>query len=440
MPAAGKKLHTIQLTAVIFLTVSGGPYGLESLLSYAGTNGALLLLLIIPVLWDIPTILSVMELNSMMPVTGGYYQWVKKAMGLRWAFYEGWWTWLYTFVDLAIYPVLFVTYASYIFPSIAAWQWPICILIIWTSALLNILGIVPVGKVSLTLGVIVITPFIILAGYYLVRHSQIHMPSLALHRPLSDVGMGLYIILWNFIGWDNATTYAEEVSKPVISYLKSLLTAFVCIYLLYLITILICSVSGMDVNQLADEGFPALGNFIGGKWLANLIALGGMASALGLYSAVLLSVSRVPEVMAIDGLLPEKLTRLHKKFKTPYVSILACSVVVSFLVFWAFEELLVIDITLYGAALSLEFIALIIFRKTLPDLHRPFRINLGTTGLYFLFIPPLVIYLLAIWAAFRHSEKTLGSLLFAIGSLITGEIIWQIVKRNNIRKQKIISS
>ena len=251
--------------------------------------------------------------------------------------------------------------------------------------------------------------------------------------------MGLYTILWNFIGWDNATTYAEEVSKPVMSYLKSLLTAFVCIYLLYLITILICSLSGINIQQLADEGFPALGNFIAGRWLGNLIAFGGMASALGLYSAVLLSVSRVPEVMAIDGLLPKKLTRMHRKYNTPYVSIIACSVVVSLLVFWAFEELLVIDITLYGAALSLEFIALIIFRKNLPNAERPFRINIGITGLYFFFIPPLCIYLIAIWAAFKHSEKTLASLLFALGSLITGEIIWQMIKRRNKKTLKISS-
>ena len=140
MPSVVRKLKTIQLTAVIFLTVSGGPYGLESLLTYAGTNGALLLLLITPLLWDVPTILTVMELNSMMPVTGGYYQWVKKAMGLRWAFYEGWWTWLYTFVDLAIYPVLFVTYAAYLFPEIAMYKWPVCIVIIWVSAFLNIMN------------------------------------------------------------------------------------------------------------------------------------------------------------------------------------------------------------------------------------------------------------------------------------------------------------
>ncbi|HEU0065357.1 MAG TPA: APC family permease [Flavisolibacter sp.] len=430
MPSAVRKLKTVQLTAVIFLTVSGGPYGLESLLTYAGTDGALLLLLITPLLWDVPTILTVMELNSMMPVTGGYYQWVKKAMGLRWAFYEGWWTWLYTFVDLAIYPFLFVSYAAYLFPEIALYKWPVCIIIIWVSALLNILGIVPVGKVSLTLGAVVIAPFIVMAIYFFVsQHGKIIFPSPGIHNSFSSTGMGLYTILWNFIGWDNATTYAEEVEHPVTSYVKSTTLAFICIFLLYLITIYISGTSGVNISSLESGGFPVLGNFIAGKWLGNLIALGGMASALGLYSAVLLSVSRVPESMATDGLLPKLLTRLHKKFNTPYVSIIACSLVVSMLVFWAFEELLVIDITLYGAALVLEFIALIIFRKNFPGLYRPFKIKLNTIGLYFLFIPPLCIYFIAIWAAFNHSNKTLASLLFAAASILTGEILWQILKR-----------
>ena len=78
-----RKLRPLQLAAVIFLTVSGGPYGLEPLLDIAGSNAALLLLIITPLLWDIPTIFTVLELNSMMPVTGGYYQWVKGALGLR---------------------------------------------------------------------------------------------------------------------------------------------------------------------------------------------------------------------------------------------------------------------------------------------------------------------------------------------------------------------
>src|SRR5260370_40498974 len=96
-----KKIRPVQLIAVIFFTVSGGPYGLEPLLAYAGEHGALLILLITPLLWDVPAIFTVLELNSMMPVTGGYYKWVKKALGTRWGFYEWWWPGVYTFVVLA---------------------------------------------------------------------------------------------------------------------------------------------------------------------------------------------------------------------------------------------------------------------------------------------------------------------------------------------------
>ncbi|XHR94426.1 hypothetical protein ACFJIV_29815 [Mucilaginibacter sp. UC70_90] len=76
MPSATslKKIRPIQLVAVIFFTVSGGPYGLEPLLSYAGDHGALIILLITPLMWDVPAIFTVLELNSMMPITGGYYK------------------------------------------------------------------------------------------------------------------------------------------------------------------------------------------------------------------------------------------------------------------------------------------------------------------------------------------------------------------------------
>jgi amino acid transporter len=97
---ATKKMRILPLVAVIFFTVSGGPYGLEPLLGFAGDHGALLLLMLTPMLWDLPAIFTVLELNSMMPVEGGYYRWVKHALGTRWGFFEGWWTWLYTFIDL----------------------------------------------------------------------------------------------------------------------------------------------------------------------------------------------------------------------------------------------------------------------------------------------------------------------------------------------------
>src|SRR6476659_8551421 len=285
-----KKLRVLQLAAIIFLTVSGGPYGLEPLLSYAGRNGALLLLIITPIVWDIPTICAVLELNSMMPVTGGYYQWVKRALGLRFAFYEGWWTWLYTFVDLAIYPVLFVEYLSFFFPGIEAYKIPLCLGVIWISAGLNILGIVPVGETSLFLAVIVLLPFLLLFVFSFLQYGgEVSFPALSLKEVgFSSIGMGLYTVMWNFIGWDNVTTYAGEVNKPVRTYLIAIGIAFLSILTVYLLAIFTAQQSGIDFNTLNDEGFPALGLLIKGQWLGAMLSIGGMASAMGIFSGVLL--------------------------------------------------------------------------------------------------------------------------------------------------------
>jgi len=423
-----KRLRILPLSAVIFLTVSGGPYGLEPLLSYGGTHGALLILMLTPLLWDIPTIFIVMELNSMMPVTGGYYQWVKRALGIRWAWYEGWWTWLYTFVDLAIYPVLFVEYASFLFPEIAQYKIPICLAIIWSGAGLNILGIVPVGRISMILSVTVVVPFLILFAINLSNQTSFHLPSLSLKGlGYSSVGMGLYTVMWNFIGWDNTTTYAEEVDRPVKTYLLSTFIAFGLTLFIYLVAVITAISSGMDLTILGDEGFPMLGSKVAGQWLAVILAAGGMASAVGLFSAVLLSVSRVPKVMADDQLLPQKLQTLHPKYHTPYISIIVCASVVSIMILWTFGDLVIIDVTLYGAALFLEFVSLIIFRIRLPHEKRPFKIPLNITGLCILILLPFSVYCIAITSAFSVEGKMLKPALFALAALLSAEVIWRVI-------------
>ncbi len=425
-----KRLGILPLAAVIFLTVSGGPYGLEPLLGYAGREGALLLLIVTPILWDIPAILTVLELNSMMPVEGGYYTWVKTALGLRFAFYEGWWTWLYTFVDLAIYPVLFVTYAAYFWPGVVAYKIPVCLVIVWVGALLNILGISPVGKLSLLLGAAVLIPFLWLAGSSIgnpAAAAPVPAPSLA-QLPLPALGMGLYTVMWNFFGWDNATTYAGEVRDAAKAYIRAIVLAFCAVVVLYLVTMIVVERSGIDAASLAEGGFPALGLRIGGPVLGAAIAIGGLASQLGLYNAVLLSVSRVPEVMAKDRLLPAVLNRLHPRFGTPWVSIVVCALVVSVFIFKTFDDLLVIDVTLYGAGLFVEFVALIMLRLRQAGAPRPFRIPLRIPGLVLLYLLPVGVYAIALCGAFLDSGGGFGPALLAALALISAEPAWQLAR------------
>jgi amino acid transporter len=200
------------------------------------------------------------------------------------------------------------------------------------------------------------------------------------------------------------------------------------------LTVFITQLTGINLEVLKNEGYPALGTLVGGRWLGGFIAVGGMASALGLYSSVLLSVSRVPKVMSDDHLLPAKLHELHPRFKTPWISILCCSLIVSFMILWTFEDLLIIDVTLYGAALLLEFITLIILRVKAPAVHRPFKIPLGITALCLMVLLPLSVYTVAVSAAFINTGKSFMPIVFAVICLASAELIWRIIEWIHNRK------
>jgi amino acid transporter len=167
---------------------------------------------------------------------------------------------------------------------------------------------------------------------------------------------------------------------------------------------------------------------MGGKWLGALLSFAGMASMLGIFIAVLLSVSRVPAVMGKDRLLPAVFTRTHSKYQTPYISIIVCAAVVSFLVMWPLGDLLVIDIALYGAGLSLEFIALIHLRKKAPGFPRPFKIPFQKNGLIILYLAPLLVFTVAMGAALLGSGQSVKPAIFAIAAIVSAQGAWMVVK------------
>ena len=97
--------------------VSGGPYGLEDIIGQAGYLHALALLLVIPIFWSLPTALMVGELASALPEEGGFYIWVRRALGPFWGFQEAWLSLAASVFDMAIYPALFVAYLSQMEPA-----------------------------------------------------------------------------------------------------------------------------------------------------------------------------------------------------------------------------------------------------------------------------------------------------------------------------------
>jgi amino acid transporter len=423
----------------MFFTVSGGPYGLEPLLNYVSGHTALLLIFLIPLLWSLPAVLMVLELNGMMPVNGGYYQWVKTALGLRAGFLEGWWSWIFTFVDLAIYPVLFVQYLCFFFPEIEPYRVTICLAMVWCCAGLNLLGIVPVGRSSVVLGIAVLVPFIILFARgltYAGETSIVAAPAPEIVAP-SAFAMAMFTTMWNYLGWDNGSPFAGEVDQPVRSYGRSLVVVFLLIVAAYGMAIFTAHSTGMNPELLNQEGFPALGMRVSGAWLGAMIAFGGMASALGLFLSILLSISRVPAAMAEDGLFPHWVSRVHPRLGVPHLSILLCAAIVSGMVLWSLGDLLIIDVTLYSAALFLEFASLIALRIRAPEFPRPFRIPLNVAGLVVMTAIPAVCLGVALWGLLSQTDFHAPATLFAAGTIMSGPIAWAIVVLRNPKIRSI---
>ncbi|HEY9534634.1 MAG TPA: hypothetical protein VIQ77_08865, partial [Mucilaginibacter sp.] len=123
--------------------------------------------------------------------------------------------------------------------------------------------------------------------------------------------------------------------------------------------------------------------------------------------------------------------------QTPYISIIICSVIVSLMILWTFADLLIIDVTVYGAGLSLEYISLIKMRRTHPDMPRPFKIPFGIKGLCLLLILPASVYFIALGGAFSSSQETIKPALFALTALASAELAWRILVFSS-RKRKMV--
>src|SRR3989441_7327562 len=101
----------------------------------------------------------------MLPAEGGYYVWVKRAFGRFWGFWNGWLSWVYSLIDMAIYPVLFLQYIRFFAPGLGGLEaWLVALALIWGATWLNLRGTRAVGTASGWLIAAVLAPVALLAA------------------------------------------------------------------------------------------------------------------------------------------------------------------------------------------------------------------------------------------------------------------------------------
>jgi amino acid transporter len=222
--------------------------------------------------------------------------------------------------------------------------------------------------------------------------------------------------MWNYMGWDNASTIATEVERPQRTYPRAMLCAVVIVALSYIVPVAAMWMTGLSSSAWETGFWADIAGLLGGPLLRVGLALGGMISGFGMFNALVMSYSRLPLAMAQDGMLPRVFGKLHPRSRAPWVAIVVCAVGWAMCLGLGFERLVTIDILLYGVSLSLEFIALIVLRVREPELHRPFRVPGGMFGAVAVGIAPML--LLGFSVVRSETEQVLGMSSFAFGMLL----------------------
>ena len=398
--------------------VSGGTYGTEDIVHGAGYGRAILILLITPLLWSLPTAFMIGELSSALPHEGGYYAWVRRAMGNFWGFQEAWLSLIASIFDMAIYPTLFVAYLTRMFPwfQVGNRGWWVALAVVVACALLNIAGVKAVSVTSLWLFFALSAPFVaivILAPFKLgALVNAVTTPTTS----TVDILGGLLICMWNYMGWDNASTIATEVERPQRTYPRAMLAAVCIVAVSYVLPFAAMWTTGLKATAWETGSWADIAGLLGGPLLRVGVVLGGMISAFGMFNALVMSYSRLPLAMAQDGMLPGVFGKLQKKSRAPWVAIIALAIGWAMCLGLGFARLVTLDILLYGASLLLEFMALAVLRFREPELPRPFKVPGGLFGAIAIGIPPVL--LLAFSVIRSEHEQIWNMSSFAFGMIL----------------------
>jgi amino acid transporter len=223
--------------------------------------------------------------------------------------------------------------------------------------------------------------------------------------------------MWNYMGWDNASTIATEVERPQRTYPKAMLAAVVIVALSYIVPVAALWMTGLAPTAWETGSWADIAGLLGGPLLRIGLVAGGMISAFGMFNALVMSYSRLPLAMAQDGMLPKVFGKLNRR-RAPWVAIIACAIGWAMCLGLGFARLVTIDILLYGTSLSLEFVALVVLHIREPELHRAFRVPGGMFGAFAVGVTPML--LLGFSIVRSQSAPVLGMSSFAFGMILIG--------------------
>ncbi|SHO45204.1 putative Uncharacterized amino acid permease YfnA [Nitrosotalea sinensis] len=338
----------------------------------AGLAGpAVILSIIIAGIVSSFTAYSYVRLASKFTEEGGPYVYAKNTISRFAGFITGW---LWLFANIVAGATVSLGLASYVtslLPTLPIV--PIAILSILILVILNIVGI---KQSSIFNAVLVALKLSALSLFIVIGFSHLNF---SFYEPFSPNGIkgilsSAALIFFAYTGFGRPATAAEEIKDPKHTIPRSIVLALVLSSIVYIL-VGIVSTGLIPYQKIANSGSPITDSIEYGikiYWLEIFVSFAAIVATVSVLLTTIIGVSRVSFAMARDNLLPKFFSKMHKRFSTPYLSILITGAVMAILpIFGSLKQ--TANVTNFGSLLVyaiVNFTAILLIAKDQNRMRR----------------------------------------------------------------------
>lgn len=340
---------------IIYFVICGGPFGMEQAVGNAYPLLTILFIIIIPLIYAIPIALITAELGTMLPTNEGVVEWVNAAFGARFSFVLIGADFITYVLDLAIYPVLFVSYMQDIEtdPLLKTnpylnYGLPIafCVVIL----IMNLFGVDFISSVSSVLAIAIFLPFVVIF-FWCASTGRMHPSDWVVLPPgewnakkIGEISTAFNVILWSYTGCDSIGQILEDLRDLNQNLMKTLVGGIFLTILTYLVAVIGPLSLDPDFSNWDDGYFSVLAAKLGGPVFSSIMTGAAMVGNFGIYNALLLPAAEQLQALCGDEYLRIKwLQWKHPRWNTPMPALVVCTVlgacIMSFMSFLDLVEL-----------------------------------------------------------------------------------------------------
>jgi len=386
-------INSIMGTGIWFLTSAGAKHaGPASLLSW-----------IILSFIAIYIAMCFSELVSMFPKAGGVYEFAKQTYGRFWSFVIGWTTSIAGSVTIAM---LLLGALQYLIPlEYSRYYVPIALFLILVFNYVAYRGMQTSTYVLVTFALITLTAVVgIIIPGLINLNPQNYLPFFVF--PTMNIVLAIFFIAETFFGWESAIFLSAETKNPSKVMPKALIYGTMVIALLSFL-LAFTALGNIPWQQYAESAAPL--SDLGGAYFGSIgkvaFTLLIFVSVIGATAGWIVTAPRLLMSIAEDKLFFVQFSKIHPKYKSPYVSIIFQVFAVSLLVYigsGSYTTLLHLLIPLVLVVYSAVLLSVVILRFKKPELDRPFRVPFGKVG-------PFVTILFMIFLLVMFIKETHGA-------------------------------